>query len=66
MKEHREYRGERKHFTGRYFCHKLVYFETFERIKDAIAREKAIKNLSREKKIKLITAKNPNLHTYVL
>lgn len=29
-------------FTRKYNCHKLIYFEGFNRIEDAIAREKQI------------------------
>jgi predicted GIY-YIG superfamily endonuclease len=40
MKEHRANKGEWKTFAGRYFCHKLVYYETFDRPMDAIRRER--------------------------
>jgi len=50
MQEHRLERGKWKHFAGRYYCHKLVYFETFDTAIEAIEREKEIKDLSREKK----------------
>ena len=46
-------------FTKKYNCHFLVYFEHFNDIKLAIAREKQIKKWRREKKIKLITSFNP-------
>jgi putative endonuclease len=46
-------------FTRKYKCHRLVYFETFISIKDAIAREKEIKGWRREKKDKLVESKNP-------
>lgn len=56
--EHREkvYPG----FTSRYNVHKLVYFEEFGDISDAIAREKQIKAGSRQKKLDLINSINPN------
>lgn len=38
---------------------KLVYFEVFENINDAIAAEKKIKGWVRVKKIKLIESVNP-------
>lgn len=47
-------------FSTRYNCHHLVYFETFDSIRKAIAREKEIKKWRREKKDKLIASKNPN------
>src|ERR1700730_1453277 len=46
-------------FTTRYKIDKLVYFETFARIPEAIAREKQLKNWSRIKKLRLIVAQNP-------
>ena len=46
-------------FTGRYNVTKLVYYEKFETIEDAIAREKQLKAGSRQKKIKLIERLNP-------
>ena len=43
-----------KGFTHKYNVDKLVYFEIFEMIEDAIAREKQIKGYSRTKKNALI------------
>jgi putative endonuclease len=48
-----------KSFTARYNATMLVYFEHFERIETAIAREKQIKAGSRKAKIKLIEGLNP-------
>jgi putative endonuclease len=42
-------------FTAKYNCNKLVYYETFGRIEDAIAREKVLKKWNRSWKDKLIT-----------
>ncbi len=39
--------------------HRLVYYETFKYVKNAIAREKCIKGWLRRKKIALIEADNP-------
>ena len=47
-------------FTSIYNIHKLVYFEEFMYIRDAIAREKQIKGGSRKKKINLILKSNKN------
>jgi putative endonuclease len=47
-------------FTARYNCDKLVWYEFFSRIEDAIAREKQIKAGSRKKKEDLIHAINPH------
>ncbi len=46
-------------FTSRYNIYKLVYFEEYADVRDAIAREKQIKGLLREKKIVLIESVNP-------
>jgi len=46
-------------FTSRYGVDKLVYFETFDNIYDAISREKQIKSGPRKKKIELIEKDNP-------
>ena len=46
-------------FTAKYNVNKLVWYETFNNIYDAIAREKQIKGGSRKKKIVLINKLNP-------
>ncbi|KGO94889.1 GIY-YIG nuclease family protein [Flavobacterium subsaxonicum] len=46
-------------FSARYNMNKLVYFESFQMIEDAITREKQIKGGSRAKKIQLIETINP-------
>lgn len=46
-------------FTAKYHINKLVYYEDFEDIKEAIKREKQIKGGSRMKKIELIEKENP-------
>jgi putative endonuclease len=51
--------GEGGAFTRKYRVHRLVYFQTFHNIGDAIARETEIKKWRREKKIVLIEARNP-------
>ena len=57
MREHGS--GEPKGFTARYKVCRLVYFEEFDDIRDAIAREKRIKAGSREKKLALVESTNP-------
>lgn len=47
-------------FTEKYQVHNLVYFETYEDIKEAIAREKQIKHWRRHWKLKFIVDFNPN------
>jgi putative endonuclease len=46
-------------FTARYRIERLVYFETWGHIRDAIHREKQIKALRRSKRVALIESKNP-------
>jgi len=46
-------------FTAKYNCEKLVYFESFQSINEAILREKQIKGSSRKNKIRLIESLNP-------
>jgi putative endonuclease len=52
--------GQTDGFTRRYHVHKLVYYETFQYVNNAIARETEIKKWRREKKVALIDAQNPN------
>ena len=56
--EHRE--GLAESFTKRYGIKTLVYFEPHETIAIALQREKNIKHWSREWKIDLIIASNPD------
>jgi putative endonuclease len=46
-------------FTAKYNADKLVYYERFHNIQEAIAREKQIKGGSRKKKIDLLNGMNP-------
>jgi len=46
-------------FTKKYNLHKLVYFEEFGHIQDALIAEKQIKGLLRSKKNALVESKNP-------
>jgi len=46
-------------FTSQYNVTRLVYFEDYGDIRDAIAREKQLKGWRREKKTVLIEAMNP-------
>ncbi len=46
-------------FTSRYRVTRLVYYESYENINLAIAREKQIKGGSRQKKIDLVNSLNP-------
>jgi len=57
MAEHRE--NLRDGFTKKYGVHRLVWFEEYGDIHDAIAREKRVKKWNRAWKIKLIESMNP-------
>ena len=46
-------------FTSHYNVTKLVYYEEYATMEEAIAREKQLKGGSRQKKIDLIKTKNP-------
>jgi len=59
LAEHWEHRGESETFAGKYFCNNLIYYEKFQYVEDAIAREKEIKKWSRKKKESLIASTNP-------
>jgi len=55
----RHRKGEIPGFTRRYNTNRLIYYEQFNDVHDAIAREKQIKGWSHRKKEELITTKNP-------
>ena len=57
VEQHRT--GEYDGFTKKYKIQRLVYFERFQYVGNAIAREKELKGWLREKKIALIVAENP-------
>lgn len=56
--EHRD--GLVDGFTKQYDVKMLVYYELFDRIDDAIFREKQLKKWNRQWKINLIEASNPD------
>lgn len=53
-------RGDCEGFTKDYGVDRLVYFERFTQIGQAIAREKQLKGWRRSKKIQLIKSINPS------
>lgn len=48
-------------FTSKYNVNKLVYYEHFGDISDALRAEKHIKGLTRKKKFDIIMKENPDL-----
>ena len=59
VNEHKQ--GLNAGFTSQYRVTRLVYFEEFVDIRDAIAREKELKGWKRSRKIRLIESRN---HTW--
>ncbi len=57
--EHQDNKGKSNTFVGKFYCYKLIYFEHFSNIEQAIDREKQIKNWTRKKKENIINLKNP-------
>ena len=57
INQHKEHRFDA--FTAQYNIDRLVYFERFHYVNNAISREKQLKSWRREKKIALITSTNP-------
>lgn len=57
VNEHKQ--GLGSGFTHKYRVTRLVYFEEFAEVRDAIAREKEIKGWRRSRKISLIESRNP-------
>jgi putative endonuclease len=57
VNEHKQ--GSVPGFTTKYRVTRLVYFEEFADIRDAIAREKEIKGWVRSRKDRLIDSRNP-------
>jgi putative endonuclease len=51
--------GEIEGFTKKYHINRLVYYETFKYVNNALAREKQIKAWTRAKRIALIKTMNP-------
>lgn len=64
LKQHYQNRGKKDTFAGKYFCYKLIYYERFPNIHQAIEREKEIKDLSRARKEELITSQNQGWKFY--
>jgi putative endonuclease len=58
--EKQKLKGKKKPFTFKYNCNRLVYYEDFNSINQAIEREKQLKNWKREWKNELVERRNPN------
>ncbi len=53
--------SEGSKFVKKYRLYDLIYYEYYERISDAIDREKQLKNWHKDWKINLITSVNPTM-----
>jgi putative endonuclease len=53
-------KGNRPGFAADYRCTKLIYYEWYRDIRDAIARESQLKKWSRSKKVALINRLSPS------
>jgi putative endonuclease len=60
VKEHKE-RINSQSFAARYNCIDLIYYEYYDFLSAAIAREKQLKNWNRKWKDELIEQQNPKL-----
>lgn len=59
--EHYLNRNDDKTFTGKYKTFYVLYYESYQYVENAIAREKEIKGWRREKKIALIKSINEKI-----
>jgi putative endonuclease len=57
IREHKN--GAYEGFSKKYGCTRLLYYEKYDDIRTAIAREKQLKGWRREKKLNLIRTLNP-------
>jgi len=60
LQQHQQ-KNNPKSFTAKYNVHFLIYYQHFGWIQQAIAKEKEIKDLTRQKKINLILEQNPKM-----
>jgi putative endonuclease len=60
LTEHYLNRGLTSTFAGRYNCYNLVYFETYLKPGEALAREIQLKGWTRKKKEQLVESENPD------
>ncbi len=64
--EHYKNKGNSKIFAGRYYCYKFIYYEHYPDIRQAIFREKEIKNMNRKKKDELVSANTPKWNFIII
>ncbi|HLV46887.1 MAG TPA: GIY-YIG nuclease family protein [Flavobacterium sp.] len=61
VSQHNDHKGSV--FTSKYNVTDLIYYESYNDIKQAISREKQLKNWKKDWKINLVKTINPNLET---
>ena len=61
--EHRE--GKIEGFTKKYKVNKIIFYQEFNNIQEALSAEKRIKGWRREKKIELIKSKNQDFKALI-
>jgi len=59
QRRHLEHAHGESKFTAQYSINRIVYYESYADIRDAITREKQIKGWRRSKKVALIESANP-------
>lgn len=53
-------------FTNKYNIDKLVYFEEYNQVTEALNREKQVKSWTRQKRIDLIKSQNPTFEEIII
>ncbi|AMM50369.1 endonuclease [Rufibacter sp. DG15C] len=61
LQQHKDNRGKPDTFAGKFYCYKLLYYERYANVEQAIEREKEIKLLGRQSKEELIKTINPKM-----
>ncbi|RNI23434.1 GIY-YIG nuclease family protein [Rufibacter latericius] len=61
LQQHKDNRGKPETFAGKFYCYKLLYYERYTNVEQAIEREKEIKLMGREAKVELIKSVNPKM-----
>ena len=56
-----QHRNGESIFSDKYNCHYLMYFEDYSDVRNAIAREKQLKNWHHDWKVNLIKSMNPEM-----
>lgn len=55
-----------KGFTEKYNINKLIYYEVYQDVYQAVLREKQLKNWNRSKKLSLIRGTNPKFEELII